>query len=420
MLTKDLPTRFKGNILVVDDTPANLRLLTDMLRDKGYTVRPVLSGMEALTAALNDPPDLVMLDVNMPEMDGYEVCRRLKTHANFKDIPVIFISALTETLDKVKAFASGGVDYVTKPFQFEEVEARLNTHLQLRQALQAIRQYNDELETLLQHRTKELIRSERQAAFGQLVQGIVHNLRSPLTAASMAAEMIDAMKPPVDAAATESTEEELQSLRKLAKVVRRSAPVIATSTRKLQEMLHALLAKSRSDQSEELKTVDLNEMIRSELEFLEANLRFKHDVHKQITLSAEPLPVRVVPGEMAQVFHNIVTNALDAMVEIEHPELAIETRRWDEAVILSITDNGPGIPEDVQERIFDPFFTTKPAHEDVGVDSDRPVGTGLGLWMCRETITSYGGTIVVHSQAGQGAQFLVTLPVVSEDNHDTK
>ena len=121
-----------ASILVVDDTPANLQVLAGMLKDRGYKVRPVPSGKLALLAARRDPPDLILLDINMPEMNGYEVCEHLKADDALKGIPVIFISALTEQLDKVKAFAIGGVDYLTKPFQMEELHARVETHLKLR------------------------------------------------------------------------------------------------------------------------------------------------------------------------------------------------------------------------------------------------------------------------------------------------
>ena len=121
-----------ASILVVDDTPANLQVLAGMLKDRGYKVRPVPSGKLALLAAERDPPDLILLDINMPEMNGYEVCEHLKAADSLQGIPVIFISALTEPLDKVKAFAIGGVDYLTKPFQMEELHARVETHLKLR------------------------------------------------------------------------------------------------------------------------------------------------------------------------------------------------------------------------------------------------------------------------------------------------
>jgi len=134
-----------GGILLVDDAPANLQVLAGMLKDRGYKARPVPSGPLALLAATKDPPDLILLDINMPEMNGYEVCERLKADNNLKGIPVIFISALNENLDKVKAFAIGGVDYITKPFQMEELHARVETHLKLRRLQIELEQANAHL-----------------------------------------------------------------------------------------------------------------------------------------------------------------------------------------------------------------------------------------------------------------------------------
>jgi len=136
-----------ASILVVDDTPANLQVLAGMLKDRGYKVRPVPSGKLALQAARRDPPDLILLDINMPEMNGYEVCEHLKADDHLQGIPVIFISALTEQLDKVKAFAIGGVDYITKPFQMEELHARVETHLKLRRLQIELEQYSRHLES---------------------------------------------------------------------------------------------------------------------------------------------------------------------------------------------------------------------------------------------------------------------------------
>jgi len=132
----------EGNILVVDDTPANLRLLSGMLAEQGYKVRSVINGKMALTAAQAAPPDLILLDINMPEMNGYEVCERLKADQATRDIPIIFISALDATEDKVKAFTVGGLDYITKPFQFEEVLARVETHLALRKLQKRLQDAN--------------------------------------------------------------------------------------------------------------------------------------------------------------------------------------------------------------------------------------------------------------------------------------
>src|SRR5690348_8448666 len=135
-----------ASILVVDDTPANLQVLAGMLKDRGYKVRPAPSGKLALAAAQRDPPDLILLDINMPDMNGYQVCEALKADEKLRGIPIIFISALTEPLDKVKAFAIGGVDYLTKPFQMEELHARVETHLKLRRLQIDLEEYSQHLE----------------------------------------------------------------------------------------------------------------------------------------------------------------------------------------------------------------------------------------------------------------------------------
>ena len=157
-----------ASILIVDDMAANLQVLTGMLDDRGYLTRPVTSGKMALLAAQNDPPDLVLLDITMPGMDGYEVCARMKANEKLKDIPVIFISALHETLDKVKGFGVGGLDYVTKPFQFEEVHARVETHLRLHALQIAIEAHNRRLSDLVQAQVREI--SESQMATSSLWQ----------------------------------------------------------------------------------------------------------------------------------------------------------------------------------------------------------------------------------------------------------
>ena len=144
--TPNIDTTRPASILAVDDTPANLQVLTGMLKGRGYKVRPVPSGQLALLAAKKTPPDLILLDINMPEMNGYEVCRQLKADETLRGIPVIFISALNENLDKVNAFATGGVDYITKPFQMEELYARVETHLKIRRLQIDLQQSNARLE----------------------------------------------------------------------------------------------------------------------------------------------------------------------------------------------------------------------------------------------------------------------------------
>jgi len=149
-----------SNILIVDDQAANLQVLVEILKPEGHKVRPVPNGRLAIGAAENDPPDIILLDIVMPEMDGYEVCRRLKERADLAEVPVIFISALDDTAAKVKGFLAGGVDYITKPFQPEEVVMRVDTHLRLRRMKHELERYNRQLEELVREKVREISDSQ--------------------------------------------------------------------------------------------------------------------------------------------------------------------------------------------------------------------------------------------------------------------
>lgn len=175
----------RPSILIVDDTPDNLQLFFRILNARGYNARPVSSGSLALDAARQLPPDLILLDINMPEMDGYEVCKRLKADPELKEIPVVFISAMNETFNKVKAFGAGGVDYVTKPFQAEEVEARLKTHLELSRVKRELLTHNLKLEEQVRQRTQELAEANSRLSIldktkSDFLTVISHELRTPL------------------------------------------------------------------------------------------------------------------------------------------------------------------------------------------------------------------------------------------------
>ncbi len=152
----------QASVMVVDDQPANLKLLEDMLKNQGYAIRSFPRGQLALASATQSPPDLILLDINMPQMNGFEVCERLKSDRRLADIPVIFLSALTESDDKIKAFRCGGVDYVTKPFQIAEVLARVETHLELLRLQRTIARHSDHLEAMVRSRTTELVDANAQ------------------------------------------------------------------------------------------------------------------------------------------------------------------------------------------------------------------------------------------------------------------
>ncbi len=194
-------TTHQGNIMIVDDNPANLKLLEDMLRQQGYEVQSFPRGRLALSAAREEPPDLILLDINMPEMSGYEVCERLKTAEELSNVPVIFLSALQETSDKMKAFRSGGVDYISKPFQFEEVHARVETHIKLHELQRTLKRHNDRLEEAVKLRTCELAEANQRLTIldrskSDFLNLISHEFRTPLNGILGVSELILGAMPP--------------------------------------------------------------------------------------------------------------------------------------------------------------------------------------------------------------------------------
>jgi two-component system, sensor histidine kinase and response regulator len=194
------PSVDAARIMVVDDTPENLTLLHDMLRNRGYQVFALPSGEMALKAAARNRPDLILLDIGMPGLNGYEVCKKLKDDPHLAEIPVIFLSALNETEDKIKAFHAGGVDYITKPFQSEEVEARVRTHLKLRELQRELQEHNLRLESLVAQRTGELKHAYAQImrldqTKSDFLAMISHEMRTPLNGIFSIGELAFDMAP---------------------------------------------------------------------------------------------------------------------------------------------------------------------------------------------------------------------------------
>ncbi len=355
-------------ILVVDDTDANLRLLTAMLRDNGYKVRPVSSGEMALRVIEAKAPDLVLLDINMPEMDGYEVCRRLKADPRWRDIPVLFISALTDTADKVRAFQAGGVDYVGKPFQFEEVAARVRTHLELRRKELALEANLARLQELEQQRDT-------------LTHMIAHDMRSPLLAVQVSVDLLGDAIPQGDA----------ESALLLATAKRGAAQVV--------EMVSQMLDVSRLESGKlELKRepTDLAELARESIGTLRALA-----AARTLGLDA-PAPV---PAEADRdLLRRVVVNLLANAIKFTPPAgtITVAVHLADGRPRLAVTDDGPGIPPDQHDRIFEKFGQT--------AAGARRGGSGLGLTFCKMAVEAHGGTIGFDSALGHGTTFWFSLP----------
>lgn len=357
------------NILVVDDTPANLQLLTEMLKEKGYKVRPAPSGALALRAAQIAPPDLILLDINMPEMNGYEVCARLKADERLRGIPLLFISALTDAEDKVRAFQAGGVDYVTKPFNFEEVEARVRTHLELR------RQQQELAASLARLQELERLRDS-------LTHMIAHDMRSPLLVISMALEMLAPLIQERDAEAAS-----------LARDARAGAASII-------EMIAQMLDVSRLEAGvlkPRLASGDLAEVARRAVEAL----RILAGKRRVGVSACEPIRAQFDAELMRRVLMNLVGNAIKFTAN--DGEVRVVVKKEAGLVRVEVVDNGRGIAPEQHRRIFEKFGQ-------VELHQAPRVGTGLGLTFARMAIEAHGGKIGVESAVGQGSTFWFTLP----------
>ena len=360
-----------GNVLIVDDTPANLQLLAGLLRERGYKPRPVLSGTLALQAAATTPPDLILLDINMPEMDGYAVCAQLKRDLKLKDIPVIFISALTESLDKVKAFQAGGVDYVTKPFDAEEVCARVQTHLTLRQ-----------LQLDLQQRFEELQRL--QGLRDGLVHMIVHDLRTPLTSVM---GYMDLLRSDPSASA------EYRQM---------CIDAAYTGSAEMSEMISSLLDINRLEAGEmpvDRQQVDLADLAANAVGSL-GGLTIGRDLTQ--TAPEGPVPSSCDPTLIRRVIRNLLGNALKFTPETG--SITVTVTRAGGRPRVEVADTGYGIPADFIGRVFDKFSQSSEGR------ARKRYSTGLGLAFCKLAVEAHGGTIGVTSEVGKGSRFWFELP----------
>ncbi|OHE81030.1 MAG: hypothetical protein A2107_08880 [Verrucomicrobia bacterium GWF2_62_7] len=360
------------NILLVDDTPANLKLLSSMLSERGYTVRAAVSGRLALQAVRNEPPDLILLDIKMPEMNGYEVCRHLKEHGKLKDIPVVFLSTLTETTDKVKAFVAGGVDYITKPFQLEEVEARVETHLELRRQKRRLQEALDEL------RSVETLRDS-------LVHMIVHDLRSPLTGIYAYLELIrEAAGGRLPAKLRGYIEDALMSAKQMIEIV---SDILDTSRLEAGQ-LKLVLEDCDLEGAVEESIAGLSSLSRTR------KIRFAR--------RERPAIVRADKGLVLRVTQNLLANALKftpdgGLISVSISDAGASIR-------VSLNDNGPGIAPEYRERIFEKFAQVElPAGR-------QKYSTGLGLAFCKLAVEAHGGRIGVESLEGKGSTFWFELP----------
>ncbi len=363
-----------GNILIVDDVAANLKILGFILKKEGYKVRPVPSGTLALQAAEKEKPDLILLDVMMPDMDGFEVCRRLKDDQKLADVPVIFISALNDTNDIVNALKAGGVDFITKPFRAEEVIARVKTHLKLYQQSRTLLEQSKKLQELIATKDK-------------FFSIIAHDLRGPLGGFMSLTELL------ADDSFEISAKEQKEMNRDL-----------YNSSRNLFSLLENLLVWARMQQGQivfDPVEINLQELISESIKALEDTIR-----KKAIRVTTQ-LPVNQYVYADSNMLQSIVRNLISNAVKFTPKGGMLSVSSYfteNNTSVIVVKDTGIGMNSTMTANLFR-----------LNVNNSRPgtdgeLSTGLGLLLCKEFVDRHGGEIWVESVEGSGTSFYLTIP----------
>lgn len=395
-----------GKILIIDDNPDNLKVLYISLKSAGFEVLVAEDGITGIEVVEYARPELILLDVMMPEIDGFEVCRRLKTNVATQNIPVIFLTALSETVNKLTGFQVGGVDYITQPIEHEEVIARVRTHLtltrtrrkllqqnhqlqaeidrrqqiegELKQSRRSLQLNNDSLEQTVADRTAELATSNQDLEHFAYIAS--HDLRQPIRKIRMCTEYLAEDY----ARCFDQQAEEYFNY-------------ITKSTDRMYLLIDDLLAYSRVGKQAKCQPVNLETTIQEVLEDLSMTID-----ETNATIKYQDLPsIKANPREIRQLFSNLIGNSLKFTSD-RSPQIVITATSQENYWLISVEDNGIGIDPQFSDKIFQMF---QRLHQNSEYE-----GTGIGLAICQKVVTSHGGEIWLESELGQGAIFKFTLP----------
>ncbi|GAA6620501.1 response regulator [Scytonema sp. NUACC26] len=414
-------------ILVVDDSPTSTTSLLTMLQQVGFKVVIANSGESALEQLVNISPSLILLDVVLPKMNGFELCCRLKASEVTRDIPIIFMTSLSKIEDKVRGLNLGAVDYITKPLQKEEVLARINVHIKLKHLNKQLEEKTQQLTLTLQQLQEsqlQLIQKEKMTTLGQLVAGVAHEINNPVGSISAntiyvstyVRELVQHIrlyqqKVPDNEILSHAEEIDLE-------YIVEDLPNILTSiqscTTRIKDISESLRNFSRND-TEVMVTFNLHDGLESTLLILKHRLQAYNKYPKiDVVKDYGDLPkINCFPGQLNQVFMNLLANAIDALREhtqeqgltnTKNPQIWIQTTISEERLyaVVRIKDNGIGISKEIQQKLFEYAFTTKPVGK----------GTGLGLAIAHQIIVErHRGSIEVNSTLGEGAEFIIKIPL---------
>jgi signal transduction histidine kinase len=376
----------KNIILVVDDIEQNVTVISQILRTSNYQVMVAFSGEQALRMLEKRTPDLILLDVMMPEMNGFEVCQRIKQTESIKDIPVIFLSALSEAETKVEGLESGGVDYITKPFQEVEVLARVKVHLHIRQLELERKRHIEEL--ILHNEEKD-----------RLMQIVSHDLRSPLSGIRSLSEIL-------------YQGDEANN----AVLVREFSELICSTADNLLHLVNDLLDLAKVESGKLLLVpieFDIALMIRSCVR-LQKNVALNKGISIVDEYSSPTILINADEPKLVQVFNNLLSNAIKFTPKGGTITVKATIEPMDNAVVepmlrISVRDTGIGISPDHLPKVFDKFGV----HQRSGTAGEK--GTGLGMPIVKRFVELHGGTIHVESKINVGTIFVVVLPLNLND-----
>ncbi|TXG99488.1 MAG: response regulator [Rhodocyclaceae bacterium] len=413
------------SILIVDDEKINVTLFSAQLNNANYATLTANSGQEALQLAREKHPDLILLDVMMPDMDGFEVASRLKSHEATKNIPIIMVTALDDHESMLKGLECGAEEFLSKPVLTVELLLRVRNLLKLKKYQDLLASQSNQLEEQvaeghlrLSEAQEKLVQSEKLASIGQLAAGVAHEINNPIgfVKSNMGSlkdyiddfltvldqyEALEAILPP-DADGVHKLRELKTSL-DIAFIRDDIRHLIAQSQdgiARVAKIIQDLKDFARSDNNASWVKADLHGCLNSALNIAANEIKYKADVLKEYGALPE---VECLPAQIGQVFLNILVNAAQAMPG-DHGRGTITVRSGctdDEHAWIEISDTGCGMDAAQIKRIFEPFYTTKP----VGL------GTGLGLSISYGIIQRHGGRIEVTSTIGQGTTFRIVLPV---------